>query len=235
VSSSVLAVDLGSSTAAVWAADHNVVSAPNASVRRGRIADPDGSAQLLKKLFQQLPESALPVDLVVACRPVLSTDAEQALIRSVVDTAFAPRRTLLIETVRATAIGSGADAGSLLIADIGAELTEVALLRQGRVTAARRTDIGTRDLREGATVDLIADVVARHLSELRASCPAADLAEATARGLLLAGDGAGHPELPGALAETLELRVHRASEPHSVALHGAGRAATAAMRHPAHR
>jgi rod shape-determining protein MreB len=238
VSPSALAVDLGSSTTAVWATDRGVVSAPSkgsALVRRGRIADPAGTVALLQQLIKQYAEPVPAVDLVVACRPVLSSDAEQALIRRVVDTAFTPRRTLLIETVRAAAIGSGADAGSLLVADIGAELTEVALLRQGRVTAARRTDIGTRDLRDGATVDLLTDVVARHLDDLRAACPAAELAEATARGLLLAGDGAGHPELPDALAESLRMRVHRAAEPHSVALHGAGRAATAAMRHPAHR
>ncbi|BBH70096.1 hypothetical protein ACTI_67810 [Actinoplanes sp. OR16] len=231
---SALAIDLGSSSAIVWADQRGIVGAPSSTlVRRGRITDVDGCAALLTELAHRFPQPLPAVDVVVACRPVLSTDDDQDVMRHVIDTAFAPRRTVFIESVRAAAIGSGAAAGSLLVADVGAELTELALLREGRVTVARRADIGTRDLAQGATAGLLADVVAHHLRGLRDVCPAEDLAEATARGLLLVGDGADHPELPGALADTLDLRIHRTPEPRAAAVNGAAQAARSLLRHPA--
>ena len=88
---------------------------------------------LLTRLLHTFPQ-ALPVGpVVVACRPVLATPADQDAIRRVVTAAFAPSRVLLIDTVRAAAIGCGAGAGVLLIADVGAQLTEVAVLVDGRV------------------------------------------------------------------------------------------------------
>ncbi|GGN65182.1 hypothetical protein GCM10010112_26190 [Actinoplanes lobatus] len=226
-----LAVDLGSSTASVWATGRGVVSAPTgvgALVRRGRVTDVDGCVALLTQLVDRFPRPAPVADVVVACRPVLSTEADQELMRRVIDGAFAPRRTLFIDTVRAAAIGSGATAGNLLVVDIGAQLTETALLEHGRVTAAQRADYGIRD---GAT-GLLTDIVAQHVANLRATGHAEALAEATARGILLTGDGALHPGLPEALATTLDVHVHRAADPRTAALDGAGRAAMSALRHP---
>ncbi|GGN12552.1 rod shape-determining protein MreB [Actinoplanes campanulatus] len=226
-----LAVDLGSSTASVWATGRGVVSAPTgvgALVRRGRVTDVDGCVALLTRLVNRFPRPAPVADVVVACRPVLATEADQELMRRVIDGAFAPRRTLFIDTVRAAAIGSGATAGNLLVVDIGAQLTETALLEHGRVTAAQRADYGIRD---GAT-GLLTDIVAQHVANLRATDHAEALDEATARGILLTGDGALHPGLPEALATALDVRVHRTADPRTAALDGAGRAAMSALRHP---
>ncbi|GAA1613456.1 rod shape-determining protein [Actinoplanes couchii] len=229
-----VAVDLGSTTAGVWAARQGVVSGPTGetAVHRGRVADVDGCATLLTRLVESYPDPMHAADLLVACRPVLTTEADEALMRRVLDTVFTPRRIVFIDSVRAAAIGSGATAGTLLIADIGARVTEVALLDHGRVVAARRTGIGTRDLAAGATVDLLTDVVAGHLGELRDECEDTDLTEADDRGLLLVGDGASHPGLPEALAGAVDLRVHRATDPHTAALNGARIAAVSALRHP---
>lgn len=229
-----VAVDLGSNTAGVWAARRGVVSGPTGgdAVRRGRVADVDGCTSVLTSLIERLPAPMPPADLLVACRPVLTSEADEALMRRVLDSAFAPRRIVFIDSVRAAAIGAGATAGSLLIADIGAQVTQVALLDHGRVAAARRTGIGTRDLDRGATVDLLTDVVAGHLRNLREDNPDADLAEAVERGLLLVGDGASRPGLSGALAAATGLRVHRATDPHTTALNGARIAAASALRHP---
>jgi rod shape-determining protein MreB len=231
-----LAVDLGSATAGIWAADHGAVSAahPDGPVRRGRVIDVDSCVTLLTRLAD---EYAQPVtaDVVVACQPVGASPSEQAQLRTVIDNAFAPGRTILIDSVRAAAIGAGAAAGTLLIADIGAELTETALLRQGRVVAARRAEFGTRDLGRDADVDLLSDIVVRHLDHLRAGADPGHLAAATERGLLLVGDGALHPALPEILSSACGLRVHRAAAPRTAALDGAGRAAMSALRHPAFR
>jgi rod shape-determining protein MreB len=82
---------------------------------------------------------------MVACRPVLAAPVDQDAIRRVVTAVFAPSRVLLIDTVRAAAIGSGAATGVLLVVDFGSQLTEVAVLLDGRVAAARRADMGTND------------------------------------------------------------------------------------------
>ncbi|WP_430781814.1 rod shape-determining protein [Actinoplanes sp. G11-F43] len=232
-----VAVDLGSTTAGVWAARHGVVSGPTGetAVQRGRVADVDGCATVLTRLVSRYPNTMPSADLLVACRPVLTTEADEALMRRVLDTAFAPRRIVFIDSVRAAAIGSGATAGTLLIADIGARVTEVALLDHGRVTEARRTGIGTRDLDSRATIDLISDVVAGHVRDLRETCPGDDFEEAADRGLLLVGDGASHPGLATALSDAVHLQVHRAASPHTAALNGARIAAVSALRHPSRR
>lgn len=237
-----MAIDLGSGTAGVWATHRGIVSAPSGDasaagplVRRGRIADAGGCVALLEELVRRYSQPVAGADVVVACRPVMATEDDQAVMRRVIDEALAPRRMLFIDTVRAAAIGSGAAAGALLIIDVGAQLTEIALLRQGCVVTARRADVGTRDLNRGAGVEVLADVVARQLDGLGASGSAADLRQAGARGVLLVGDGATHPGLPAALAGALRLRVHRAAAPRTAALNGAGLAAMSVVRHPAFR
>ena len=232
-----LAVDLGSCTVGMWAARRGTVSSrcgdPYASagtlVRRGRVVDVDGCVALLSHLARRYAQPVPPGGVVVACRPVLASQAEQDATRRVLDAVFAPARVRFLDTVRAAAIGAGATAGTLLVVDIGAELTEVALLTNGRVVAARRAEIGTRDLSSGATVDLISDNVVRHIDDLRAG---PDVLAAMARGLLLVGDGALHPGLAPALSGMLRVGVHGAAAPRTAALNGAGLAAMSLLRHP---
>ncbi|MFI7602222.1 rod shape-determining protein [Actinoplanes sp. NPDC049681] len=230
-----LAVDLGSCTAGVWAAHRGTVTGPlgHPYASRGRVVDVDGCAAVLSRLVRQYEQPVRPGGVVVACRPVLASEDEQAAVRRVLGLAFAPRRVLFVDTVRAAAIGSGSAAGTLLIVDVGAGLTEVALLRNGHVVAARRTEIGTGDLSRGATVDQLGDIVVRHVDDLRSGPEMPDVLTAMARGLLLVGDGAVQPGLVPAVSGALGARVHRAAAPRTAALSGAGMAATSLSRHPA--
>ena len=235
-----LAVDLGSSTIGVWAAHRGTVSGPcgdayasvTTLVRRGRIVDVDSCITMLSQLIGRYSDPIPSGGVVVACRPVLAGEQDQARMRHVLEAVFEPSRLVFIDTVRAAAVGSGAAAGTLLIADLGAQLTEVAVLKNGHVIAARRAEIGTCDLDRGATADLISDIVARHIDDMRVSSAASDLPSATKRGLLLVGDGAVYPDLSAALSTTLRLHVHRAVAPRTAALNGAGLAAMSLIRHP---
>jgi rod shape-determining protein MreB and related proteins len=236
-----VAVDLGSCTVGLWAARRGTVSgscgdaftSAGTLVRRGRVVDVEGCTVLLSQLVRRYPEPVPAGAVVVACRPVLANEVDQAAVRRIVDAVFRPARLLFIDTVRAAAVGSGAAAGTLLIIDVGAELTEIAVLKDGRVVTARRAEIGTRDLSHGATVDLLGGIVAGHVQELRRGPAASDLAVARTRGLLLVGDGASHPDLAVSLSRALRLQVHRAAAPRTAAINGAGLAAMAALRHPA--
>jgi rod shape-determining protein MreB len=236
-----LAVDLGSCAVGVWAAHRGTVSgscgdafaSAGTPVRRGRVVDVDGCITVLSQLVSQYTEPVPAGGVVVACRPVLASETDQDATRRVLDAVFAPCRLQFIDTVHAAAIGSGAAAGTLLIVDVGAQLTEVALLKDGRVIAARRADIGTRDLSRSATVNLISDNVLRHIDDLRAGATASDLSAAMVRGMLLVGDGAAHPELAAALFSKIRVRVHRAAGPRTAALNGAGLVAMSLLRHSA--
>jgi rod shape-determining protein MreB len=140
---------------------------------------------------------------------------------------------LFIDTVRAAAIGAGAAAGSLLIADIGAELSEVAALEHGKVTAARRMDIGTRDLKRGAPTEALAHATIRMINELRGDLTTqARVPVALSRGLMVVGDGATTPSLMSQIAANLRIPVRSAVAPLTAALNGAGLAAMSAARHP---
>ncbi|TYC02116.1 cell shape-determining protein MreB [Micromonospora sp. WP24] len=234
-----IAVDLGSAHLRIWLGPGGVLSVPVGQglrtpvVRRGRIVDGPACAAELRRLLRE-HRTPVPVGaLIVACRPVLATTADQEATRRVLTAVFAPSRLLFVDSVRAGAIGAGAVAGTLLLVDIGAQLTEVAVLDEGRVVAARRADIGTRDLNHAATVAMLAEATAGLIRELRRAPAVRRLISASlARGVIVVGDGATRPDLTARLVATLGTAVHRAASPRTAALTGASLAATAATRHP---
>ncbi|WP_432994762.1 rod shape-determining protein [Dactylosporangium sp. CA-233914] len=239
-------IDLGSANTRIWASGrgtlHSTNPAPAAVERsgpvvRGRITDPGAMRLLLSGLLCDLPRPLPSGAVVVACRPVgIGSQAESAL-RAVVTTALDPARLLFIDTVRAAAIGAGAAPGPLLIADVGAHLTEVAVLSGGVIVAARRHDIGLRDNAGGpdpeaaiiaAVVDLVGEV--RRQSEHRQA-----IAAAMRGGLLLVGGGATHVRLAARIAGAAGTPVRRPAAPYLAAVRGAGLAALAALRRGAMR
>ncbi len=237
-----IAVDLGSGRTQVWVAGSGTVGGPTSDtagrlgrlVHRGRVVDGAGCIVLLSELVRRFKQPIAPRSVVAVCRPVQVTEAEQEAMRRVVTEVFAPSRVLFVDTVRAAAIGAGTAAGGLLIADIGFEVTEVALLDQGRVQAARRSDIGTRDLERGATPEHIARTTSRMIDDLRhdaAGLPA--LSAARSRGLVVVGDGAMKPDVTVQIAGQIRIPVRCAASPWGAALNGAGLAAMAVTRHPA--
>ncbi|MEE6259218.1 rod shape-determining protein [Plantactinospora sonchi] len=240
MASTLLAVDFGSTWLRAWGLARGTASFPTADgpsaaplVRRGRLVDPSGCTAALRRLRNRLGPAAESRPLVVACRPVLATPGDEQTMREVLTAALDPRRVLFIDTVRAAAIGSGAAAGDLLIADIGAQVTEVGLLSDGHLVTARRANLGTGDLTPDVTVHVLAAVAARLVREVYQQPdhrPAA--LAALARGMVLVGDGAARPELTVALARALRIGVHPAATPYTAALTGAGLAAMAAARHP---
>jgi rod shape-determining protein MreB len=124
----------------------------------------------------------------------------------------------------------------LLIADAGAQVTEVAVLAEGRVTAARRTDVGTSDSIQPAAVDPVARTIADSVSRLHQDlCAGPRLhrhVEAfLGTALLLFGGGAAQPGLAARTARALGRTVWSATRPQIAAVHGAGLVALAALRH----
>lgn len=236
-------VDLGSGYLRIWASGGPLVdvptigdslTAPGPLVRRGRITDAEGLRAVLARVIArnhgQLPSGSV----VVACRPVLSGPGDEAAARRLLTEAFAPSRLLFIDSVRAAAIGAGAAPGSLLVADVGADLVEVAVLSGGRVVGARRADIGMNDLIDCTSPGPIAYTVADLFTELRRD-PDSRKPAATAlgRGIVLVGGGATRPHLAAQISATLGLAVRPSAIPRVTAVRGAGLAAMAALRRTA--
>ncbi|MEU5722005.1 rod shape-determining protein [Micromonospora sp. NPDC047738] len=235
-----IAVDLGSGQLRIRVGSHATLTTLVGDrrirplVRRGQIVDGPGCATALTQLLRQHHVTVPARPLIVACRPLLATAADHDTTRRVLDAVFAPARLLFIDTVRAAAIGAGAGAGALLVADIGAQLTEVAVLRDSQVVAGRRLNLGTGDLAHGTTVEMLADTLARLVRELTLGTKAVpSAATALSRGMVIVGDGATRPNLRDRLAALTGIPVHRAAGPRTAALTGASLAAAAAARHPA--
>lgn len=188
-----------------------------------------GCVAQMTRLQRTLPACPPAGAVVVACRPVLATPTDQRVIRDVMAAAFAGSRVLLIDSVRAAAIGSATAAGVLLIADVGAELTEVALLVDGRIVGARRAAVGTHDPTSRGGPRPLAGVVTRLVADIVQNPRMRRLAAAAlARGAVIVGDGATIPELTIRLAANLRAHVRPAYTPRLAALRGAGQAARAA-------
>ncbi|MGI5242174.1 cell shape-determining protein MreB [Dactylosporangium sp. CA-139066] len=239
-------VDLGSANTRIWASGRGTVltaSSASATARlsgpmvRGRITDPEAMRTLLSGLLSGRRRPLPAGVVVVACRPVGGGSGAELALREVMTTVFEPARLLFIDTLRAAAIGAGAAPGPLLIADVGAHLTEVAVLAGGVTVAAGRRDIGLHDHADGldpdaaviaAVTDLI-DQVRRQPRQRQA------VAAALRGGLLLVGGGAARPRLAARIAGAAGAPVRRPAAPHLVAVRGAGLAALAALRRRAMR
>ncbi len=238
-----LAIDLGSARTRAWTPDDGLLlDVPTVSgsgtpaagrgpgrrlVSRGRIVDLTGAARLLSRLLGRQTASRRRLT-VVATTPVLSDDVHRENLRIVLDV-LSPDTVVTIDSVRAAALGAGVDASEpLLIVDIGAQLTEVALLTDGAVVQARRTELGVDDLGSAALVQEVGDAA---LYLLRGD-HGAQMVDALDRGVLLIGGGALRPEITYKLTQRLGASVYPAPAPHSAAARGAATALQATCRHP---
>ncbi len=238
-----IGIDLGSGYIKIWASGRPLLhvptiggslASPSRPIKRGRISDYEGLEAVLAGLagryHRPLPTGAV----VVAARPVLADPGEETDIRRLLTDVFAPSRVLFIDTVRAAAIGAGAAPGPVIIADVGKDLTEVAVLAQGGVVGARRADIGLRDLIEPSASWPLVRTVADLFADLRRDRHSRQAsATALGRGLVLVGGGATQPELAARIAGTLGLPVRPSATPLVAAVRGAGLAALAALRRSA--
>jgi rod shape-determining protein MreB len=236
-------VDLGSGYTRIWASGRPTLHVPTVSdsltdptplIRRGRITDAAGLQDLLTRLLRYHHRPVPAGAVLVACRPVLTTDEDELTTRRLLTTVFAPSRVLFIPTVRAAAIGAAAAPGALVVADVGAQLTEVALVDRGGLIAAHRADLGMRDLVRHTAIEPIVRTIVELVGELRRDPDRREQTTTALRdGLLLVGGGAAQPQLAARAAGALNAAVRSATRPRLAAVRGAGLAALAALRRTA--
>jgi rod shape-determining protein MreB len=237
-----LAIDLGSARTRAWLPGRGLVAdAPTASavgpggsspVRRGTVVDAEGAARLLGRLLGGYVPRSGHRPVVVLTTPVLCGDGDRAAALAALEV-LRPRAVLTLDGVRAVALGTGADpARPLLVTDVGARLTEVALLEDGAVAAARRIPLGSADIGGATTAAALADAVVETVTGLLRDDPTARTLDALEGGLLLSGGGARRPDVVHRLARRLLTPVRPAPAPHTAAVRGAAAALSAARRHP---
>ncbi|MFF0221558.1 rod shape-determining protein [Streptomyces sp. NPDC004629] len=236
-----VALDMGSARTRVWLAGRRtIVDVPTVTfpgsgaeypIRRGAIVDTAGTARMLDRLLgHRLPRLVRP--LVVVTTPVLDGIAYRAAARAAV-AVLRPRSVLTVPGARAIALGAEADlTRPLLVADIGAHLTEVVLLSDGAVMDARRTSLGTGDLDSAAPAEIGEAVVAMVTAMVRQDRTSLTR-DALDRGVLLAGGGALWPEITHRLGDRLRAPLRPVPAPHTAAVRGAARILKAAHGHPA--
>ncbi|WP_199237307.1 rod shape-determining protein [Kribbella antiqua] len=202
-------------------------------VSRGRITDVAGTARMLDRLLVCRTSPALqqPETLVMTL-PVLCPEADRNGALAAVEI-LQPRAVITIDSVKAAAIGAKTDlVKPLLVIDLGAHLTEAAVLANGCVIEARRTPHGTADLRTSITINSLIEYIRDMMADLLSHDCGPQVVDALERGPLLAGGGALLPAITYQLSKQLSCPVLPASGAYTVALRGATTIALAAHRHP---
>ena len=236
-------LDLGSAYARIWVSGRSMLHVPTISdsltnpvplIRRGRITDADKVQALLKRQLRRYRRPMPAGAVLVACRPVLADDDDDRIVHRLLADVFSPSRVLFIDTVRAAAVGAGVDRGVQMVVDVGAQLTEVAVLAGAGVAAARRAELGVNDLIRPSTPDVLVETIVRLVGDLRGDPGRRALASTAVQGgLLLTGGGASLPGLAAALAGALGTAARSAARPRVAAVHGAGLAALSVLRRTA--
>ncbi|MFE4454253.1 rod shape-determining protein [Streptomyces sp. NPDC056796] len=223
-----LAVDLGSSGARAWVPGRGLVTVGGAGwddagrpVRRGRIVDPESCAGLLGRLADSALGTHRQDSAVVLSHPVLAGEEHRALARELLAALGTSRAVVLNSAGAAAACAGQLGGGPLLVVDMGAELTEVALLVGGAVADARQADAGLSDLGPGALPgEPVANVLDMITSMWREDRHGA-VRGALRRGPLLTGGGALRRDITDRIAGRLGVPVRIAPDPSTAVVRGA--------------
>ncbi|MYU31665.1 rod shape-determining protein MreC [Streptomyces sp. SID8358] len=245
-----LAVDLGSSGARAWVPGRGLVACtvwddgPGRPVRRGRIVDPEACGRLLARLA----DTALGTDrhgsVIVLSHPVLAGAEHRSQARDLLDALGSSGAVVLSSARAVAACAEGPDSGPLLVVDMGAELTEVTLLVDGRIADARQAETGLSDLgglsgelsdldggEAGAMpAQLVGNVLDMIMSMWRQDRHGA-VRGALRRGPVLTGGGALHTDVTHRIAARLGTPVRLAGDPSTSVVRGAGLILDSVLRH----
>ncbi|MFI8006176.1 rod shape-determining protein MreC [Streptomyces sp. NPDC086010] len=226
--SRVLAVDLGGSGTRAWVSGVGLLGAGAVSggsasrpVSRGRIVDAESCAGLLARVA----DTALGADrrdtVIVLSRPVLAGREHRAQARQLLARLGASSGMVLSSAEAAAACAGPAGSGPVLVVDMGAELTEVALLVDGATADARQTDWGLTDLHPDALPAQLAGSVIDMIACMWREDRHGAMRGALRRGPLLTGGGALRTDVTGLIGARLGTAVRIDPDPSTAVVRGA--------------
>lgn len=223
-----LAIDLGSSGARAWVPGRGLVAGGPAGwedhggrpVRRGRIVDAASCAGLLGRLADTALGEHRQDSVIVLSHPVLAGREHRTLAGELL-AALGASGALVLNSASAVAASAGLGSGPVLVVDMGAELTEVALLVDGRVVDARQADAGLSDLEpRSLPAELVRSVLDMITSMWREDQHGA-VRGALRRGPVLTGGGALRHDVTDLIAGCLGAPVRIAPDPSTAVVRGA--------------
>jgi rod shape-determining protein MreB len=132
-------------------------SFPVRPLRRGVVRDAECAGWLLAGFLRRARGLSLAAPSVLACAPSDASADEIECVRDAVRRAGASRVTVVPEPL-AAAVGAGMDMASpyaQMIVDVGEGVTDVAVIRDGRIEASSAARVGCADLR-AAVADRLA-------------------------------------------------------------------------------
>lgn len=198
-------------------------------VRGGVVRDPVRCVKALMLLLRKPRLTALAGRDVAVCVPVGARAADASVLAGVVASATGGR-VLLVESALAAAIGVGFDisqSAPRLVCDIGAGVTEMAVVGDGQVMAGSglRTDVRSYDDDPEGALRRVVELFHRVLDDL----PERAAADAVAQPLLVVGGGAMRSDLVARLAEACHMPVQVPNEPRAVVVRGLGNCVAAPL------
>jgi len=224
-----LAIDLGSSGARAWVPGQGLVTGGPSGwedgvgrpVRRGRIVDPESCAGLLGRLADTALGAHRQDGVIVLSHPVLAGREHRVLAGELLAGLGVSGAVVLNSAGAVAACAGGLDGGPLLVVDMGAELTEVALLVDGSVVDARQTEAGLSDLEPSSPpAGLVRDVLDMITSMWREDQHGA-VRGALRRGPVLTGGGALRRDVTDRIAGCLGGPVRVDPDPSTAVVRGA--------------
>ncbi|MFD9291493.1 rod shape-determining protein [Streptomyces sp. NPDC060030] len=224
-----LAVDLGSSGIRAWVTGQGLVTggpagwedAATRPVRRGRIVDADTCAGLLGRLADTALGADREGSAVVLSHPVLAGREHRATARELL-ASLGASRAVVLNSAGAVARSAGDPAGGpVLVVDMGAGLTEVALLVDGTVVDARQADAGLGDLDPGSVPAELARNVLDMITSMWREDRHGAVRGALRRGPVLTGGGALRRDVTDRITGCLGVPVRIAPDPSTAVVRGA--------------
>lgn len=195
-------------------------------LRRGVVANPEAVSALLRPCLGRFKKWGMLGPRVLAGVPTDARDGERESLCRALRAAGAAEVELVPEP-RAAALGAGVDLScpyAQMIVDVGEGVTDCAILRAGRILAARALRIGCADLREqirqgvsprhGNGADpAAAEKILATVADFLRGVPHEPGCEIIESGILLTGGGALLPGMAQRLAEATSIPVRTPPNP----------------------
>lgn len=195
-------------------------------VRGGVVRDPVGCVHTVRLLLRKAGLASTDGRDIAVSLPATATARDASVLTAVVASATGGR-VVPVESTLAASIGTGIEIASdapHIVCDVGAGVTELAVIADGHIVSGSALRMGIRDYDDEPerAVRRVVQLLRRVLDEL----PDSVAADAVAGELLLVGGGASVPELVALLSAAFRMPIHIPDDPRQAVASGLGRCLT---------
>lgn len=189
-------------------------------VRGGVVRDPVACVHMLSLLLRKAGLNIAATRDVTLSLPA-TAHRQDALVAAAVVASATDRRVIPVESGLAACVGAGLDItlnAPRVVCDLGAGVTEVAAVADGRVvtSVAARVELGAYDRHPARALRRVAQMLRRTLEAL----PDRSVGEVATAPLLLVGGGALRLDLVTRLGDSCRMQVQVPVNPRDVVGHG---------------